>query len=142
VREWHLHHWHAEPRRSRHSGHDTTHHGLVDLTLMTFAHASYNGTLATSRHGALLGWFGVSSAFDAPDGDGGAARLVAGWSFGAVLGAHAGRLGALGTPRKLTFTPLGPVRDAEASLDDAVGAACHRARAFRGLFFDSVVGYE
>jgi hypothetical protein len=61
--------------------------------------------------------------------------------YSPVLGAQPGRLGALGTPRKLAFTPLGPVRDAEASLDDAVGAACRRARAFRGLFFDSV-GYE
>jgi hypothetical protein len=50
---------------------------------MTFAHAGKDGTLATSRHGALLGWFGVSSAFGAADGDGGAARFVAGWAFGA-----------------------------------------------------------
>jgi hypothetical protein len=51
---------------------------------MTFAHAGKDGTLATSVHGALFGWTSVSSAFGAADGDGGAARLVAGCAFGAV----------------------------------------------------------
>jgi hypothetical protein len=102
---------------------------------MTFAHAGENGTLATSLHGAFLGRSGVSSAFGAPDGDGGAARLVAGVGPRTVLGAHAGGFGGLGTAGELTGAALGTVRDAEASLDDAVGASCRRAGSFGGLLF-------
>jgi hypothetical protein len=52
--------------------------------------------------------------------------------------AHSCSLGRLVAARKLTFAPLGSVRDAEAALNDSVGAASYGARAFGGLIFSDV----
>jgi hypothetical protein len=49
-----------------------------------------------------------------------------------VLGAQARTLGALGTSRELTQTPLGSMRYAQPALDDAVVAAGHGAVALDG----------
>ena len=47
-----------------------------------------------------------------------------------MLRTHAGTLAALGASREAALTTLGPVRDADAALNDAVLAARHGARAF------------
>jgi hypothetical protein len=52
-----------------------------------------------------------------------------------MLGAQASTLGALGTSRELTLTPLGSMSHANTSLNDAVVAAGHGAVALGGLQF-------
>lgn len=93
---------------------------------MTLAHSSEGGGLAAAFHYACLRWGGVHLAFGAADGDFGAAFRVAGFAGGSVLRTHAGTLAALGASREAALTTLGPVRDADAALNDAVFAAGDR----------------
>jgi hypothetical protein len=52
-----------------------------------------------------------------------------------MLGAHACSLGTLVAAWKLALAPLGPVRDAEAALNDAVGASDNSTSALGRLLF-------
>ena len=52
--------------------------------------------------------------------------------------AHASSLGRLGAARELAHSPLGSMRDTEATLNDSIGAASYGARAFGGLIFSDI----